>query len=131
MVVAPGQRGRERGDADPAGPPAVQGSGLAGQVEITERQPNSVTLRADLSRPGYVVLLDRYDSNWHASLDGREVPVVRANQLFRAVYTPAGAHGLHFYYHQSGLLPGALTSTMTFVVLAWLYVFSRYRIPDS
>ena len=109
--------------ADPGASPAVQGSGPAGRVEITERQPNTVTLTADLSRPGYVVLLDRYDSNWHAELDGRETGVLRANQLFRAVYTPAGGHRLRFYYHQSGLLPGAVISALTCMLLAGLYFF--------
>jgi len=107
--------------ADPGDSPAVHGSGPAGQVEITEHQPNRVTLTAHLSQPGYVVLLDRYDSNWHASIDGREVPVLRANQIFRAVYTPAGAHRLRFYYHQSGLLPGAIFSALACILLAGLH----------
>jgi hypothetical protein len=108
---------------DPTASPAVRSSGPAGEVEVTERQPNTVTLAADLTRPGYVVLLDRYDSNWHAKLDGREAQVLRANQLFRAVYTPAGAHTLRFYYHQSGLLPGGIISALTCVLLAGLYFF--------
>jgi hypothetical protein len=114
--------------ADPGTSPAVQGSGPAGQVEVTERQPNRVTLTAHLPRPGYVVLLDRYDSNWHAELDGREAQVLRANQLFRAVYTPAGAHTLRFYYHQSGLLPGAAISALACILLAWLYFFAPLKI---
>jgi hypothetical protein len=114
--------------ADPGASPAVHGSGLAGQVEVTDRHPNTVTLKADLSRPGYVVLLDRYDSNWHAELDGRETPVLRANQLFRAVCTPAGAHRLRFYYHQSGLLPGAVISALTCMLLASLYFFAPLKI---
>ncbi|MGB9486430.1 MAG: hypothetical protein WCD04_10010, partial [Terriglobia bacterium] len=121
--------------ADAGDSPAVQGPGPAGRVEITERQPNTVTLQADLSRPGYVVLLDRYDSNWHASLDGQEVPVLRANQLFRAVYALAGKHRLCFDYHQSGLLPGAIISALTCILLAGLYVsdwreFSPHRLED-
>ena len=43
--------------ADPGDSPAVHGSGPAGQVTITARQPNAVTLTANLVRPGYVVLL--------------------------------------------------------------------------
>ena len=113
--------------ADPGASPAVQGSSPAGRVEVTERQPNSVTMTAHLSRPGYVVLLDRFDSNWHASLDGREAQVLRANQLFRAVYTPAGAHTLRFYYHQSGLLPGAIISALTCVLLAGLYFLEPFK----
>jgi len=107
--------------AEPGDSPAVHGSGPAGRVEIIERQPNSVTLMAEMARPGYVVLLDRYDSNWHATLDGREVPVLRANQLFRAVYAEPGRHVVAFRYRQRGLWPGIMVSGITIAILAWLY----------
>jgi hypothetical protein len=112
--------------ADPGASLAVQGSGFAGRVEATERQPNRVTLTAHLSRPGYVVLLDRYDSNWHARIDGREVPVLRANQLFRAAYAEPGHHVIIFYYRQQGLLAGMFISALTLVALLWVYL----RNPD-
>jgi hypothetical protein len=112
--------------ADPGDSPAVQGSGPAGRVEIIEHQPNRVTLTARLSRPGYVVLLDRYDSNWHAQLDGRETPVLRANQLFRAVYAEPGPHVIVFYYRQQGLLAGMCISALTVMALLWVCL----RNPD-
>jgi uncharacterized membrane protein YfhO len=112
--------------ADLGASPAVQGSGPAGRVEVTEHQPNRVTLTAHLSRPGYVVLLDRYDSNWHASMDGQEVPVLRANQLFRAVYAEPGQHVIIFYFRQQGLLAGMLISAIMLVALVWIYL----RNPD-
>jgi hypothetical protein len=120
--------------ADPGAAPAVQGPATghsreggnppAGQVEITEHQPNRVTLKAQLSRPGYVVLLDRYDPNWHASIDGREVPVLRANQLFRAVYAEPGRHLMTFSYRQQGLRLGMLITCVTVVLLLCLYARS-------
>ena len=108
--------------ADPGDSPAVRGSSPAGEVQITGRQPNAVTLKADLTRPGYVVLLDRYDANWHAAMDGREVPVLRANQLFRAVYAEPGRHVLVFNYRQNGLLAGILITLVTIVGLLWTYL---------
>ncbi len=108
--------------ADPGASPAINGSASAGQVEITARRPNTVTLKAELTRPGYVVLLDRYDANWHANIDGREVPVLRANQLFRAVYAEPGRHVIVFNYRQNGLLAGVLITCLTIVGLLWLYV---------
>ena len=108
--------------ADPGDSPAVHGSGPTGQVAITERKPNAVTLTANLARPGYVVLLDRYDSNWHATMDGREVPVLRANQLFRAVYAEPGQHVILFRYRQRGLLAGMFISGITMLVLLWLFM---------
>jgi uncharacterized membrane protein YfhO len=114
--------------AAPAGTsPTVSGSAPAGQVEIVRRDPNSVTLQAHLARPGYIVLLDRYDPNWRATLDGRPAPVLRANQIFRAVYAGAGSHQLRFDYRQRGLRPGLIISLVTFATLIMLGI-SRVEI---
>jgi membrane protein YfhO len=93
--------------------------GPAGTIEITGRRPSDVSLRANLAKPGYVVLLDRNDPNWRATLDGKEVAVLPANVMFRAVECPAGVHQIRFYYHQKGLASGAAISfiTMTFLLL--------------
>ena len=107
--------------AEPGSAPPVKGSSAAGRVEVLERQPNTIVLRAELLRPGYVVLLDRFDPNWHATLDGREVPILRANQLFRAVRADAGRHEIRFIYCQRGLRAGALLSLGTLIFLAILY----------
>jgi hypothetical protein len=101
--------------------PAVSASAPAGHVEIVYRGPNSVKLRAQLTRPAYVVLLDRYDPNWQATLDGHPAPVLRANQIFRAVYTGAGLHEICFDYRQRGLRLGMLLSILTAATLALLY----------
>jgi hypothetical protein len=97
--------------AAPAGTaPAVQGTASAGRIESLEHLPNTVRLLAELSQPGYVVLLERYDPNWHATVDGYEARVLRANQLFRAVYVGPGKHQIRFYYRQRGLIVGLLIS---------------------
>jgi hypothetical protein len=114
--------------AEPHSSPDVQDAGEAGHVKIVARPPNEVILRAELASPAYVVLLDRYDPNWHASLDGREVPVLRANQIFRAVYAPAGQHDIRFYYRQRGLLAGLIISLLALALAAGLYAFNP-RVP--
>jgi hypothetical protein len=102
--------------------PAVSGSEPAGHVEIVHRDPNSVTLQAQLSRPGYVVLLDRYDPGWQATLDGRPAPVLRANQIFRAIYANEGKHNIKFYYRQNGLKAGLILSLLGVTMLLIVYV---------
>ena len=107
-----------------AGPelaPPLTGTGSPGRVEIINRQANVVTLHADLSRPGYVVLLDRYDPNWQVTIDGRLSTILRANLLFRAVYVKAGSHEVSFSFHQRGLRAGALLSLATLALLLVLY----------
>jgi uncharacterized membrane protein YfhO len=97
------------------------GNQSVGQARIVHRDPNSVTLYAQLTRPGYVVLLDRYDPNWEATLDGRAVPVIRANQIFRAVYADAGHHDIRYEYHQKGFHLGIIISLLTAAALVGLY----------
>jgi uncharacterized membrane protein YfhO len=99
----------------------VSGAGPAGQVEIVHRDPNSITLQAQLSRPAYVVLLDRYDPSWQATIDGRETTVWRANQIFRAIYAGAGRHEIRFDYRQQGLRGGLIISLATLAALIALY----------
>ena len=101
-----------------------ESSESAGRVAIVDRQQNTVTLSADFTRPGYVVLLDRFDPNWHATVDGHEVPIVRANLLFRAVRAEAGKHEVRFYYRQEGLKEGLLISIAALVVLTVVYVLN-------
>jgi len=113
--------------AQPHEPDARQLAGAAGYVEIVERDPDSVTLRAELRRAGYVVLLDRFDPNWHARLDGAEVRVFRANHLFRAVRADPGRHEFRFYYRQRGLRPGLLLSLGTLAALIILFAVDPGR----
>jgi hypothetical protein len=104
--------------AAPAGSaPTVSLTEPAGQVEIVHRDPNSVTLQARLSRPAYVVLLERYDPSWQAAVDSHPAPIWRANQLFRAVYVEAGMHEIAFQYHQRGLKEGLIISVITITTL--------------
>ncbi len=112
------------------GPPC-EGSGPAGTVEIIDRQANAVKLRAELDRPGYVVLLDRFDPNWHATVDGREVPVLRANQAFRAIRAEAGRHEVRFYYRQKDLVAGIMVSLATLALVTVLFALDPGRSRTS
>ena len=94
----------------------------AGTVESFHREPNSVTLRVRLSRPGYVVLLDRFDPNWHATIDGHEAEILRANHMFRAVRAAAGEHIVRFFYRQRGMVSGIAISLSALVLAAVLFL---------
>jgi hypothetical protein len=111
--------------------PALPAAGPAGKVESFRRQPNSVTLQANLSRPGYVALLDRFDPNWQATIDGHEVPILRANLLFRAVRAGAGRHTVRFYYRQRWLAAGLAVSLGALVLCGLLFLLDwQVRVID-
>jgi hypothetical protein len=89
-----------------------------GTSRIVELKADRVQIEADLSGAGYVVLVDAFDPGWKASLDGRPVPVLRANLAFRAVRVPAGRHRLTMAYRPVGVWVGlgiSLTSALGLV----------------
>ena len=110
---------------------AYPATGAAGQVESFRRTANSVTLQVNLSQPGYVVLLDRFDPNWHATVDGREVKILRANLLFRAVRAGPGRHTVRFYYRQRWLAAGLSVSLGALALCGVLFLLDlRVRVIE-
>jgi hypothetical protein len=62
-----------------------------GEARFTEDGGTQVSIEATASRPAILVLRDSFDPSWHAEIDGRPVPVLRANSLYRAVALPPAA----------------------------------------
>jgi uncharacterized membrane protein YfhO len=94
----------------------VVDSGI-GTVRISSYEPEEVILEADLPGDGYVILADSFYPGWHAELDSKPVPVLRAQHALRAVAVPRGAHRIRFYYIPSSLLIGAVVSVLSALLL--------------
>ncbi len=67
----------------------------------------------DAPTPALVVLNDTAYPGWHAIVDDREQPVVRANYLFRGVVVPAGHHTVRFVYQPSSFRIGAMLTLLS------------------
>ena len=55
---------------------------------------------------GFHVLLDSYDGEWEAEVDGEPARVLRANGLFRAVRVASGEHEVRWSYRPRTLRAG-------------------------
>jgi hypothetical protein len=65
-------------------------SGNVPKVEFVEAHATRVELKIPPTDFGTVLLLnDRYDPNWTATLDGQPAPILRANNHARAIHLPA------------------------------------------
>ena len=89
------------------------------RVTIRRYDPERVVLETRGRRPGVVVLTDAYFPGWLATLDGEEVPVVRANTAFRGVLVPPGEHVVEMRYE-----PGSLSRGTTLCAAAALGLFA-------
>lgn len=87
------------------------------RVEILTYKPEHIVISADLEEEGYLVLTDTYYPGWRAVIDGLDVPIHRADLLFRAVYLPAGQHRVEFVYDPLSLKVGAAISLVALLAL--------------
>ncbi|HEU6448120.1 MAG TPA: hypothetical protein VFV23_06775 [Verrucomicrobiae bacterium] len=60
--------------------------------------PTDMILAANAVTPSVLLLNDKYDPNWKAYLDGKQVPIFRANFIMRGVFVPAGQHTVEFKF---------------------------------
>ncbi len=101
--------------------PALAGAQHAapsGQVEITERGPNHLTIAVQTPDEAYLVLSEMWMPGWVAYVDGEKETVARANFTFRAVRVPAGDHHIKMVYRPRAWQVGLSITLTTLVALA-------------
>jgi hypothetical protein len=84
-------------------------------------EPQSVEARVRASGPALVVIAQAHFSGWQATLNGKPVPVIRANHAFQAVPIPGGEHILKLRYRDRLFLPGAVLSLVGIAICACLW----------
>src|SRR5262249_58257557 len=92
VVIEVAGRGRRDLVADPSG----RGSGPPVQIEVY--RPGEVRLSVDMPAEGYLVLADSYFPGWRATEGKTELPILRADRVFRAVHLTPGRHSVTFRY---------------------------------
>ena len=73
---------------------------------------NGTAVDVDFDTPlrtaGLLVVLDRFDSDWHAYVDGEKTPIVRTNGVFRGVVVPKGSRSVALRYERDRGPPRAM-----------------------
>jgi hypothetical protein len=60
---------------------------------------NSLYMKVYTDKEGFLYWADGYDKNWHAYINGNEVPIYLANINFKAISLPKGANNIKFVYN--------------------------------
>ncbi len=104
----------------PARPPSEVGS-----ARLTRLGFDRVTIEAEMEAAGLVVMLEAWDPGWRAEVDGQPAPLLRANQVFRAVPVPAGRHLVEMRYRPPEVSAGVALSLSTLLGLGLYAARSR------
>ncbi len=93
-----------------------------GSVETVSLRNGEVVLRVSNDRPAYLVTSDSYWPGWRAFVDGREVPVLRADVAGRAVQLDeAGGHSVVFRFEPAEFSTGlAISLASAAIFVGWL-----------
>jgi len=114
--------------------PVAFSAACEGSAKIDAEVPTHLTVSLQMKTPGLVILSDLWDVGWNAYLDGRQVPILRADHALRGVAAPAGNSVLEFRYEPASLRRGLqLAAGAAILLLAWMvarYV-RRNRVPDA
>ena len=98
-----------------------------GEVRILSETNDEVVLRADTQTGGVLVLTDLHWPDWHATVDGAPVEILRANYLFRAVRLAPGSHEVRFRYGAWRFHIGSVISLATLCAFGVLWWRTRAR----
>ncbi len=67
------------------------------KIELTHyANPGNLFYESESAEDGLAVFSEVYYKTWKAFVDGKEVPVLRANYILRAIEVPAGKHTIEF-----------------------------------
>lgn len=112
-----------------AAPPAVpEGpANRPGEKLESEAAPNSIRVSWQIGEPGVLRILESWDPGWSATVNGRPVPVHRADFLFMAVPVPAGPCDVRLTYRPPGFTEGAGASLLGIVGVAVCFLAGRRR----
>ncbi len=92
------------------------------RVNVVSDDGNSVEVKVDSDKPGWLILADAYYPGWQATDDaGQAYEIQRANLAFRAVEVAAGEHTIRFDYQPRWLWPAFLVTLVSLVVLIVLF----------
>ena len=88
---------------------------------------NTVEIKTQQKCGGWLVLSDSYFPGWIAQIDGRDVPLYRADYNFRAVYLPEGEHTVYFKYSPLSFRVGLITSFLSGMLLLLGFAYLAWR----
>ncbi len=71
----------------------------AGEARLIAYGNTRIRIEAQAPQGGFLVLNDVWHPWWRARIDGRDVPILRANLMMRAVALPPGRHVVEFTFH--------------------------------
>ena len=106
--------------------PDDNGEDFEGSCLITHYDNEVIRIKASANQAGYLVLSEIYYPGWEATVDGKKVPILRGNYLFRVVPLDRGTHEVQLNFVSWPFRMGAIVSVFT-LVCSLLFIVWKWK----
>ncbi|MFN7951049.1 MAG: hypothetical protein U0610_04940 [bacterium] len=111
--------------APSAVPEALATGPTSGRVVVERYRPGDIALAVDARAGETLVIGETFLPGWRASIEGKAVPLVRANDLHMALSPPVGRHRVELRYQPPRLASGARVAVVALVTAVGLLLAPR------
>ena len=94
-------------------------------VQVTRTRSDLLEADVETASTGLLMQNDQWYPGWQATLDGRDVPLLRVDGLFRGVVIPAGRHHVTIAYRSGVAAAGTWVSLLSLLVVLGLFAVGR------
>lgn len=96
-------------------------------INLTKYEPNELEFKSQSKTPQLAVFSEiYYPHGWKVSVDGKEVPYIKADYLLRAVHVPAGSHQIRMVFEPEVIEKGKWLSLLSFGLFIALAAFGIF-----
>ncbi len=103
---------------------------MAARAAVSAWEPGKMTVRLDPApeRDGYLVVSENWYADWHATVDGKDAPVLRGQHTLLTVPVPRGAREVKLWFASAAYGTGkGITLFSLAAALAWLVLPAALR----
>ncbi len=101
---------------------------IGAKAVVTDFRNEYIGIDATATGNNLLVISEVYYPEWHAYLDGKEIPIYKTNFAFRSVVIPAGKHKLELKYESPNFILGKTLSLWANVLTCAAGVFGIFWI---
>lgn len=92
-------------------------------ITLTKHTPNEVIYKSISTVPSVAVFSEiYYPEGWHATIDGKEASILRANYVLRALIIPEGTHEVRFSFAPTTIVTTERIAFCALILLLLLFV---------
>ncbi len=92
-------------------------------IKLTSYNPEKLAYQSENAKDGLAVFSENYyPYGWQASIDGKDVPILKADYSLRAIFVPAGKHKIVFKFVPEIVQKGAKISLISYIIFIILFL---------